>query len=536
MLERLTFLNNKITPSFFVWVVALFSWPITASWDPFEQFVVFSQRYENWKIDALAVLMGHVLVALVFSLFFQSRQLREAIFQGAVERKRADRNALRDPLTGLLNRRAFELKLLDLSARSATDGKASVAMPIVAVLDLDRFKIVNDLHGHAVGDAALRAISQRIRHELGTMAIVARLGGDEFAMLFKRAVTPSEVEACVKRLLLLVAEPIHAGGPIVTMGVSIGLTAWKKDEVTADVLLRADKALYAAKKQGRGCFAWYDKDLDRASTQRVRLEADLRVAIQNKDIHPYFQPIIDLKSNQLRCFEILARWTHPDRGPVSPTDFISVAEESGQINELGWCIFRQACETAVHWPPDCRLAFNVSPNQFLDRALIETLTTILEETGFEATRLGIEITEHTAVYDFDRTSQIIEELRDLGVFISLDDFGTGYSSLTTLRNLPFDCIKIDRSFVTDISQDISNQQIVRGIVSLARGLNIQVTAEGIETQEDLDFICGLDCTYGQGYLFERAVSGEQAKWLIEMDWAERLLSKPGTMREVCKEA
>ncbi len=499
-----------------IFLTALVLWPILGEYELFEAFHEYSRAHEDWELDELAVLVLLLTVALLFSVVFQARHLRRMSREREAMRKSAESNARHDPLTGVFNRRAFK-EVIDGLSRNGT---AEAAPRYVALLDLDKFKPVNDLHGHAVGDATLVEVAERLKSEMGAGGTVARLGGDEFAMLLDPMVDSQQAERAAQRMVHEVAKPFYVEDAGVFIGASVGLVALRHGDDVSEVMRRADKAMYMAKIEGRGRFAWYDAELDRQSLDRAKITADLREAIANDQVEPWFQPIVEIDDNRVSGVEILARWNHPERGFIPPGVFIEIAEDSGQIGALGLSILRQACLQANTWAQSLSVSFNVSGVQFKDPTLISSLQAVLEETGFDPKRLIVEITESSVIHDFSIAREKLEELKALGVAIALDDFGTGYSSLACLQNLPFDRLKIDRSFVTDISEQPQSQKIVSGIVSLAQGLRLEVTAEGIETVEDLAFISYLDCQRAQGFLFEKAVPAKQVEELLKTKWVD----------------
>ncbi len=482
----------------------------------FERFYDYSRAHEEWDLDEFALLIVNLSVALMLSIAFQGRRLKRLISEREFERQRAETNARHDPLTGLMNRRAFSAELFDISKGDTSSGER-----VIAMIDLDKFKPVNDLYGHAAGDATLQIIAQRFKTEIGDTGILARLGGDEFAIIFRPSVDASQVERIARRLLLTTGEPIEHEEKQIFISSSIGLVKWGADTSSAEGLRRPDKALYMAKHEGRDRFAWYDAELDWKSHERAKIEADLREAIAKSEIEPWFQPIIQIESNELVGFEVLARWDHKTRGPIPPAVFIAIAEDSGQIGSLGFGILRRACMAARAWDPDLSVSFNVSPYQFRDPRFVDQIKEILDECAFEARRLTIEITESSVIHDFDIARNKLEALKDIGVAVALDVFGTGYSSLASLRQLPFDRIKIDRSFVSNLATEPRNQKTVSGILTLANGLDLDVSAEGIESANDLEYLQSLDCSLGQGFLFEKAIPAEQITWLLESKWNDR---------------
>jgi diguanylate cyclase len=406
--------------------------------------------------------------------------------------------ALHDALTGLPNRRHLIGSLEAFLERRIGDDRLAV----IAV-DLDRFKPVNDLYGHAVGDELLIRIAKLLSDDVGDQGFVARLGGDEFVMI----VPCTRADTLIGRLSALVTTfeaPLVLGEHEVSVGATLGVAMAPDDGEDADLLLRrADAALYRAKQDGRGRFAFFEPGLDARALERAALEHDLRLAVRNDEIVPHFQPLVDLETGAANAYEILARWPHPTRGIVGPDQFIHIAEETGLIGELTFNVLRRACREALHWPGGPRLSLNIAPAQLHDGALPQKILKVLSECGFPPARLEIEITEDALVADFDAARSLLTSLKNLGVRIALDDFGTGYSSLRHLRELPFDVLKIDRSFVHSMTDSDEAKSIVRTIVHLAKSLHLAVTAEGIETLGQAAELRELGCERGQGYLLGR---------------------------------
>ena len=506
--------TKLLTVRWFFFISAIVTWPIMAELELFEEFYEFSRSHEDWDVDEFALLILNLTLALLVSSVYQARTLKKVAKEKEFEHQRAEQNARHDPLTGLLNRRAFSAEL-KRAAASTKDANAR----FIAMIDLDRFKPINDLQGHAVGDATLREVAERLEATVEN-GIVARLGGDEFAFIFDSCADALSIERTARRLLHAIEQPFEVKNTTIYVGCSIGLAHWTPSLASDDALSHADKALYLAKTQGRGRFAWYDADLDRASAARASIEVDLRAAIKKSAIKPWFQPIVDIESEQLMGFEVLARWTHESLGEIAPGDFIEIAEDSGQIGQLGESILRQACEAANNWKADFPISMNISALQFHDPRLVEKTKQILSECAFDPRRLTLEVTESSIIHDFEVAREKLEALKATGISVALDDFGTGYSSLSSLREIPFDRIKIDRSFVTNISAQPQNQKIVNGIMALANGLELEVTAEGIETVEDLHYLKEQHCALGQGFLFDRALPADQIAWLLETKWAE----------------
>lgn len=435
-------------------------------------------------------------------------------YEDITERHRAEENivhlARHDALTELPNRLLFYEKMTDGLARVA-NSKVSMA---VMCLDLDNFKSVNDSLGHPIGDKLLQKVAQRLCGVLEGADTIARLGGDEFAILHP-VKSLHDAEVLARHLISAVSEPIVIDGQEMCTGISIGIAVAPENGKTSDHLMKcADLALYRAKAQGRNAYRFFEPAMDVQLQVRRTLETDLRRAFAAGEFHLAYQPQIHLVTNELVGIEALLRWTHPKHGPVSPAEFIPVAEEIGLIIPLGQWVLRQACSDAAKWPSSIRVAVNLSPVQFRGRGLVSTVTQALAAMGLSAHRLELEITEAVLMQKDETNISTLHQLRALGVRISMDDFGTGYSSLSYLRNFPFDKIKIDRSFVFDSVKGQHGEAIVRTIAELGSILGIDTTAEGIETEEQLQLVRRAGCTEGQGYLIGRPCSASQIVDLI----------------------
>jgi diguanylate cyclase (GGDEF)-like protein len=422
------------------------------------------------------------------------------------------RLASEDPLTGLANRRVFRATLESICARAGYGRLPKVA---VLFIDLDRFKTINDTLGHRVGDLLLQAVADRLREWIAPEYMLARLGGDEFAIIVPEVESLAAVEALAKSATALVQTPFSIDGYQMSAAMSIGIAIGPQDGASADELLvAADLALYAVKAEGRGNFKFYHKSMNADLNDRRQLEMDLRAAIERNELELYYQPLIDLRTNQVTGFEALARWRHPERGNVPPAVFIPVAEDSGMIVAIGEWALSEACRQAVTWPEHLKVSVNLSPVQFLVPNLPSKIRQILSKTGLAPQRLVLEITERILM---DNSAEIIQKLgrlKKLGVRIALDDFGTGFSSLSYLRSFPFDKIKIDRSFVSDLDTGSSHAVIVQAVVSIARALGMTTTAEGVETEEQRVLLAALGYDQAQGYLFGAAVPAEQVPTVI----------------------
>ncbi|MEY9106709.1 diguanylate cyclase (GGDEF)-like protein/PAS domain S-box-containing protein [Bradyrhizobium yuanmingense] len=421
------------------------------------------------------------------------------------ERKRAEARlafmAQHDGLTGLPNRNLLRQQMDEMLLHTRR-GSEKVAL---LILGLDNFKAVNDTLGHAVGDKLLRGVAKRLRSTLRDEDGLTRLNSDEFAVLQSGLARPEDAVMLAKRLLAAIADPYLLDGHSVVIGASIGIAMAPGDGEDSEKLLKsADMALSRAKLDARGSFAFFEAALDAKAQSRRKIEVELRDAIQNDVLRPYYQPLIDLASGRITGFEALVRWLHAERGMVSPAEFIPVAEDTGLINPLGGLMLRRACLDAAAWPDDVRVAVNLSPLQFRSGNLLSMVTDALKHSGLAPRRLELEITETLLLEKSAQVLATLHALRALGVRISMDDFGTGYSSLSYLRSFPFDKIKIDQSFVRDLAANREAQAIIRSIVSLGKGLGVTITAEGVETEAELSCLRAEGCHEGQGFLFSKA--------------------------------
>ena len=422
----------------------------------------------------------------------------------------ADSMARHDALTGLPNRRVFA-EILDKAVARAARGSVGYA---VLIVDLDRFKPVNDVHGHAAGDEVLREIASRLGSLTRGSDTVARLGGDEFGLVVD-CLTPEEpttaATALAERIIASVEKPIRVGDLSVEVGASIGIAIGPTDGADPETLLRAaDMAMYRAKEEGRGLYRLFNQSMEKALRARLALEEDVRRAVSAHAIVPYYQPLMQLAENRLVGFEVLARWHHPVRGEVEPAVFIPIVEKLGLIGELTYFLLRRACLDARDWSPEITIAINVSPLHFADPLLPVKMLAILSETDFPPKRLEVEVTETALVADIGAARTALAALQDIGIKISLDDFGTGYSSLYNLRELHFDKIKIDRSFVLSMRSDVGSAKIVRSVIDLAKSLGLPTIAEGIEHREAMQEIMHSGGEYGQGFYFGRAMPAAEA--------------------------
>jgi diguanylate cyclase (GGDEF)-like protein/PAS domain S-box-containing protein len=430
------------------------------------------------------------------------------------ERRRAERQiahlAHYDALTDLPNRVLFREQL----ERELERIKRGEQLAMLYI-DIDEFKSVNDSLGHPVGDELLKAVAARLRNCVRDMDFVARLGGDEFAIVQTGIKSPSDAMELVKRIYDAIREPYQCLGHHVTTDASIGIALAPHDGTDLDQLLKsADLAMYGAKADGRRTYRFFEAEMDARVKARRTLELDMRQAIADGAFEIHYQPVVDLRSNEVVGCEALLRWRHPERGMISPAEFIPIAEETGLICEIGDWVLATACAEAMNWPPNIRLAVNVSPVQFRSHAFSLKVANVLASTGLSASRLELEITEAVLIRDDDAALTLLQHLRHIGVRIALDDFGTGYSSLSYLRRFPFDKIKIDRCFVDGITDGDGAAAIVQAVINIANAQHMTTTAEGIETDPQREMLRDLGCTEMQGFLFSRPLSVQQIRTLL----------------------
>jgi len=418
--------------------------------------------------------------------------------------------AMHDVLTNLPNRLLFRETIESRLAHLARDQKFAVLC-----LDLDNFKSVNDTLGHGFGDNLLCQVAERLSHCLRESDSVARLGGDEFAILQASISEPSETTSLMARIIEVIGAPFDLDGHQVVVGVSIGVALAPADGADSNqILKRADMALYRAKAEGRDTYRFFEPEMDARMQARRALELDLRKAVTNGEFELYYQPLINLKTGQISGFEALIRWNQPDRGIILPGDFIPLAEETALIVPIGEWVLRQACAEAAKWPSHISIAVNLSPAQFKTGNITQTVINALAHSGLPAGRLELEITESVLLLNSESTLNTLHQLRAMGVRISMDDFGTGYSSLSYLRSFPFDKIKIDRSFVHNLSSNENSMAIIRAVTGLGNSLGMTTTGEGVETSEELDYLRREGCTEAQGYFFSEARPAKEVYALL----------------------
>ncbi|GJD30752.1 putative signaling protein [Methylobacterium adhaesivum] len=477
----------------------------------FGVFLTFTTFHHLNDLLMLGVCMSF---GLMVASVRKSLTLRRVMIARDAARDRAELAARHDALTGLANRRLFKETLDERLSRAEP--------PTIAVLliDLDRFKSVNDVYGHAAGDAVLFAAAERMRALNPPGGMTARLGGDEFAVMFDYGSDSDAVPRFTQQLIASLSKPVDWDRSRIEIGATVGIalaTANHSDSVS--LLHAADVAMYKGKRDGRGTFRFFQEEMGHAIKLRARMEAELRLGIGRGEIEPFYQPVVQLPSRELIGFEVLARWRHPERGLLGPMEFIGLAEETGLIAELSWAVMRKACTDARSWPSHLQLAINISPLQLQDRLLPERILAILTETGFAPGRLEIEITETALVNDLEAARVALKSLQNFGVRIALDDFGTGYSSLYHLRELQFDKLKIDRSYVASIPLGEDRAKLVDAIIALGSSLGLATTAEGIENSSSVDWLADQGCAYGQGFLFGKPVNKETTDGLLAL-WSD----------------
>jgi diguanylate cyclase (GGDEF)-like protein len=460
---------------------------------------------ETIELNEALTLGGLLAVGLLgFAMRRYQEQRRETRRRIAAE-QHARELAFQDALTGLPNRRQFDDALRAAVAAPPRAGAAHA----VFLLDLNGFKQINDVHGHAIGDEVLIVVAQRLLGGVRQGDLVARFGGDEFAILAQHLIGAEAATNIALRVLQGLEAPIVTGGSSRQVGAGIGIALIPGDADTVQEALRkADVALYRAKAERRSAMRFFEEDMDRHVHERDAMELEIRAAIAADQIQPFYQPAVDLRTRAVVGFEAVPRWHHPELGDIPPERFIPLADDIGLIHELAERMLRRSCAAAVRWPAEVTLAVDIYPSQLKDRDLKARITRILEESGLAPARLEIEITESAIVHDLEAAQQVLGALREAGVKIALDNFGTGYSSLYHLRNFKLDKIKIDRSFIESMGSARESAEIVSALVGLGHGLGLTVTAEGVEDPDQRASLLGTGVQQGQGGDFSDPVSAE----------------------------
>jgi len=469
-------------------------------------------------IEAMNAELQHANLSLEGRIFERTQRLSEAnekLQDEIAQRQRSEERSLflayHDALTGLANRVLFREDL----ERALLNCRTSHKPLAVLFIDLDGFKSVNDTLGHSIGDALLKTLGGRLRDALTTSARIARLGGDEFAVLQTAAGQPEAALALAKQAVNLLSAPCRVEDHDIQIGASVGIAISERGLENPEYLLKsADLAMYRAKGEGRGAFRLFDPEMDATAQARRQLEIDLRTAVSRGEFEVYYQPLIDVKTRRVSSFEALARWRHPTRGAIEPAEFIPVAEDTGLILQLGEWVLREACAAAMKWPARITVAVNISPVEFQRGDVVGAVQNALSASGLPSSRLEIEITETVLLEKTTKSVATLARLRDLGVRISMDDFGTGFSSLSYLRSYPFDKIKVDRSFVRDLSSDDRSRTIVSAITGLGMRFGMRTTAEGVETEEQLEWLTAEGCNEVQGRLFSMPVPADEVMSLL----------------------
>ena len=461
------------------------------------------------KIAAIALTLNVALILFGWRRYVDLQHEAEMRKEGEA---RAAVIASTDGMTGLLNRKGFADKGEELRCAAVESGQSI----IIFSLQLNRFKAVNDRHGYDVGDKMLRMIAASLEQGVGPGHLVARLAGDEFAIaLASPKERFAEAELLAERLLRSVTRPFETDGPLVQVGAFLGIAASNPGEgQIPDFLRRADIALDRAKSTRSARPVWFDEGMERALILHSEIEQGIRHGLEHGQFVPYFEPQVDLTTGEIIGFEVLARWEHPLSGLIEPDRFIPVAEEYGLIGRLSEQIILSALTQAAGWDPSIKISVNISPTQLTDSWLAQRIVRLLAEAGFPADRLVVEITESSLFADLDLARQIVTSLKNQGIKLALDDFGTGFSSLSHLRSLPFDVIKIDRSFVSTLENDRESAAIVRAVTTLADAIGVPVTVEGIEDAATHKAVAGFGCAVGQGWYFGKPTSGDQAAALL----------------------
>lgn len=504
--ERWRKRSMAASDSLVIGVIATLVWFVIEQTETCDRFFDWVAENPDYEIDSLILAF---ILAAIGVVVFAARRYREVLIQMRARRaaeEHAHGLAYHDPLTGLHNRRALG-EHLDATVANGTKATRFGLL----ILDLDRFKAVNDVFGHLEGDQLLLQVAERLTAAMPEEGRAFRLGGDEFAIVLDLTKTDDDAARVLARKIVQeIARPFSASDRVHYIGASVGISLFPDDARDREGLMRrADIALYRAKEEGRGGHRSFEPKMDAEIARRANIEAELRDALANQEIRPAFQPLVDLRTGATVGFELLARWPRPEGDQIRPDEFIPIAEESGLITELMLQTLAFACAEARDWDPALTIAINIAPAQLADPQLCEKILAALTRFGFAPRRLAVEITENALIMDFDKAKSAIESFINLGIKVGLDDFGTGYASLHHLRMLPFDKIKIDRSFILALDDDPEALKIVRAIIGLAISLDLPIIAEGIENEAVARQLASLGCTQGQGFYPGPPISGEQ---------------------------
>jgi diguanylate cyclase (GGDEF)-like protein len=491
-----------------VWLTAGFVIILTIAiyLEAFDHVAELSRRHEDWELDEILTTMMLLPFGLAIYAKRRLNETRAELKRRRAAEREASQMALHDPLTGLGNRRKAQIEIPPALERAGE-------LPVTLVsVDLNRFKPVNDLHGHAIGDELLLAVGGRLTNAARQGAKVYRFGGDEFCILVPGPFSEDELLARIEAISIAFDRRFDLTDLSVPVGASIGVTTTSDPALGMDELMaQADAAMYRCKQSGRNGFSFFEAGMEVAALRRAKIEEELRQALAEDRIEAHFQPLVRLEDKAIIGYEALARWCVGDGVCREPDEFISIAEESGLISDVFYAVLRKASKAARNWPAGLKFSVNLSPVQFNDPWLVERILQILVDEGIQPGRLEIEVTENALVGDFQIARDVLWSLRNQGIHVSLDDFGTGYSSLRHLSELPFEIIKIDRSFIANLSSDAAAQTIVRTVTSMAHNLGLTVTAEGIDSVDNAMTLAEYGCDIGQGYLFGRpAAQGKPA--------------------------
>jgi diguanylate cyclase (GGDEF)-like protein len=486
---------------------------VMRNWNLFATMAAFNAAHPTWFIEEDIVGLVALGIASTILLIRRSYELRREIARRRHSEDLAAHLARHDPLTGLPNRRVFQENAARIISELPPGGTVAALL-----IDLDGFKTTNDVHGHAVGDEVLCQVADRLLDLVADNGTVARLGGDEFVVVTKADLDKDALSRIADRIVLTLGEPILIQDLRISIGASVGISICPGDGDSVGTLLRAaDLAMYRAKEAGRGAVRFFEQEMDATLREQAALRSELREAIGAGQIRPFYQPLIDLRTQDIDGFEVLARWQHPTRGLLEPDKFITLAENMKLITPMTLAMFRQVCADARDWPTQYRMALNISPVQLAEADLFDSIAAMMKEAGISISRLEVEITESSLIKDTQEAARIVDRLRAMGITVALDDFGTGYSSLYHLREIHFDKVKIDRSFVQNIGRDPRAASYVEAIICMGRSLHLQTTAEGIEDADVMAKLMELGCTYGQGYLFAKPMSGADVRRNLRLD-------------------